>query len=136
MFNVVIASHGCLADEFFKVLKSFFGELKNVETLNLSDKGLNTFSDEIEALMKTMVNEDTFVLCDIPGGTPFNELAKRSFNWNANFSLLGGVNLPILVEILNLRMQGQSLEKTKKHIESFSSLNFFEAAEEFNSDDE
>lgn len=136
MFNVVIASHGCLADEFLKVLKSFFGELENVETLNLSDKGLNTFSNEIETLTKNMENEDTFVLCDIPGGTPFNELAKRSFNWNANFSLLGGVNLPILVEIMNLRMQGQSLEKVKNHIQTFSSFNFFEATEEFNSDDE
>lgn len=102
----------------------------------MSDKGFNTFSDEIELLMKNTVNEDTFVLCDIPGGTPFNEFAKRSFKWNANFSLLGGVNLPILVEILNLRIQGQSLEKVKKHIETFPSFNFFEATEELNSDDE
>lgn len=28
MFNVVIASHGRLANEFLKVLKSFFGDQK------------------------------------------------------------------------------------------------------------
>ena len=41
------------------------------------------------------------------GGTPFNEFAKRSEVFQNGFQLLGGMNLGILIEAVNLRLQGK-----------------------------
>ena len=56
------------------------------------------------------------------GGTPFNELAKRSMNWHNQFALFGGVNLPVLVETLNMRMQGKNMNEVIVKITAMSAL--------------
>lgn len=47
------------------------------------------------------------VFADLIGGTPFNEFAKRSEVFQNGFQLLGGMNLGILIEAVNLRLQGK-----------------------------
>lgn len=122
MFNVIIATHGNLATEFERVLKSFFGKIDHLKVINLSDQGINAFSQKIDQVIAPCLNEPTIIFCDIAGGTPFNELAKRSINWHKQVALFGGVNLPVLVETLNMRMQGKSINEVIGKITAMSAL--------------
>ena len=122
MFNVIIATHGNLATEFERVLKSFFGKIDHLKTINLGDQCINAFSQKIDQVIAPNMNEPTIIFCDIAGGTPFNELAKRSMNWHNQFALFGGVNLPVLVETLNMRMQGKNMNEVIVKITAMSTL--------------
>lgn len=136
MFNVIVATHGNLATEFEKVLKSFFGKIDQLKVVNLGDQGINAFSQKIDQVITPCVNELTIIFCDIAGGTPFNELAKRSINWHNQFALFGGVNLPILVETLNMRMQGKGINEVIEKITSMSALIRFDMKNAKKAEDE
>jgi len=136
MFNVIVATHGNLATEFEKVLKSFFGKIDQLKVVNLGDQGINAFSQKIDQVITPCVNEPTIIFCDIAGGTPFNELAKRSINWHNQFALFGGVNLPILVETLNMRMQGKGINEVIEKITSMSALIKFDMKNAKKAEDE
>ncbi len=136
MFNVIVATHGNLATEFEKVLKSFFGKIDQLKVVNLGDQGINAFSQKIDQVITPCVNEPTIIFCDIAGGTPFNEFAKRSINWHNQFALFGGVNLPILVETLNMRMQGKGINEVIEKITSMSALIRFDMKNAKKAEDE
>lgn len=43
-------------------------------------------------------------------------------NWHNQFALFGGVNLPVLVETLNMRMQGKNMNEVIVKITAMSAL--------------
>lgn len=136
MFNVIIATHGQLAQEFLRVLKSFFGEITEIEAISLGDKGISDFSKKVDELVIPLVDKPVIVLCDITGGTPFNEFAKKSTIWQNEFELFGGVSLPVLVETLNLRMQNKTLPEVVEKIKELKPLTRFEIKSVMKTEDE
>lgn len=109
MFEMVIATHGRLADAFKDTAQMIMGSTKDLKTVSLGPAGITEFSQQVAQLVKPLLTQDTLVLTDLTGGTPFNEFAKQSFQWQAQFELIGGLNLPLLIEILNYQKQGISL---------------------------
>lgn len=136
MFNIIIATHGHLAGEFLSVLQSFFGQTKKVKTVELGDQGIDQFSKKVENVVEPLVDEPVIIFCDIVGGTPFNEFAKKSTAWENESYLFGGVSLPVLVETLNLRMQNKPLKDVVDKIEKMVPLTRFELKNVKGDDDE
>lgn len=136
MFNIIIATHGQLAEEFLNVLQSLFGHLNQIEALGLKDQGVVSFGNKVDQLLATTANQSVLVLCDLAGGTPFNEFAKRSNKYSNDFFLFGGVSLPVLIEALNLRMQNQSLDQVVEKLRQLTPLTMFKAQDRKNAEDE
>lgn len=136
MFNIIIATHGQLAEEFLNVLQSLFGHLDKIEALGLKDQGVVSYGNKVDQLLASISNQPVLVLCDLAGGTPFNEFAKRSNEWNSDFFLFGGVSLPDLIEALNLRMQNRSVDQVVEKLQQLTSLTMFKARDSKNAEDE
>lgn len=136
MFNIIIATHGQLAEEFLNVLQSLFGHLDKIEALGLKDQGVVSYGNKVDQLLASISNQPVLVLCDLAGGTPFNEFAKRSNEWNSDFFLFGGVSLPDLIEALNLRMQNRSVDQVVEKLQQLTSLTMFKAQDSKNAEDE
>ncbi|MFD1780139.1 PTS sugar transporter subunit IIA [Fredinandcohnia salidurans] len=109
MINILVVTHGKMAEGIVHSAKMFTGEAESVEFLSLTeDMGQDELSDLInEKLKGVSSNEQFLILCDIMGGTPFKVSSKFSFN-NDNVAVFYGVNLPILVHAI-LSRDGQSL---------------------------
>lgn len=136
MFNIIIATHGQLAEEFLNVLQSLFGHLDKIEALGLKDQGVVSYGNKVDQLLASISNQPVLILCDLAGGTPFNEFAKRSNEWNSDFFLFGGVSLPDLIEALNLRMQNRSVDQVVEKLQQLTSLTMFKAQDSKNAEDE
>ncbi|HFQ0417623.1 TPA: PTS sugar transporter subunit IIA, partial [Enterococcus faecium] len=84
------------------------------------DAGIEEFRENIEKIVSQVKNQEVMVFADLIGGTPFNEFAKRSEVFQNGFQLLGGMNLGILIEAVNLRLQGK---KSDDIIENLRNMN-------------
>lgn len=115
MIEIIILTHGNLANEIKNTLK-LFASTENVKTFTLNpDSSLDDFRNEIENCL-FQNSKDALVLVDLFGGTPFNTVVKlcneKNIN-NKNIEIVTGVNLPMVLEITT-NTQGKSLEEVKK----------------------
>jgi len=109
MINILVVTHGEMAEGIVHSAKMFTSEAKNVEFLCLmEDMGQDELFDLMYEKMKGLsIDEQFLIFCDIMGGTPFKISSKFSFN-NDNVAVFYGVNLPILVHAI-LSRGGRSL---------------------------
>ncbi|MGE7944526.1 PTS sugar transporter subunit IIA [Lysinibacillus xylanilyticus] len=120
MINILVVTHGKMAEGIVHSAKMFTKEAKNVEFLCLmEDMGQDELSDLMNGKMKGVSNDEQFLIfCDIMGGTPFKISSEFSFN-NHNVAVFYGVNLPILVHAI-LSKDGQSLSSLTSELVAVS----------------
>jgi len=114
MIGVLIVTHGNFGEELLRSAELIIGKQKNVKTLGLNH------GDDVEELYKKVQDhiklldegEGVLVLTDLFGGSTSNVTA-RNMN-NANFESLTGLNLPMLLEALDSRMNNDLKELTKR----------------------
>ncbi|MBI0092203.1 PTS sugar transporter subunit IIA [Lactobacillus sp. M0403] len=122
MFNIVIASHGPLAEAMKKSVKLFFPEENKITTASIDEKGLEIFQANLDEIMATVKDKSVLFLVDLSYGTPFNEIAKRMSMVSDDSEILSGVNMPTLIEAINLRNQGYSLKEVVPKLIEVSKL--------------
>lgn len=122
MFNIVIASHGPLAEAMKKSVKLFFPEENKITTASIDEKGLEIFQANLDEIMATVKDKSVLFLVDLSYGTPFNEIAKRMSMVSGDSEILSGVNMPTLIEAINLRNQGYSLKEVVPKLIEVSKL--------------
>ena len=108
MFGIIIGTHGDLANGFAKVAQMITGEQKCIETVSVREgEGpldiLKKYEASIEALKERGFAEKIIFLNDLFGGSPYNA-ACRLVAKNDHYAILTGVNLPMLLELLNEEM--------------------------------
>ncbi|MGE7915779.1 PTS sugar transporter subunit IIA [Lysinibacillus xylanilyticus] len=120
MINILVVTHGKMAEGIVHSAKMFTREAENVAFLCLmEDMGQDELSDLINGKMKGVSNDEQFLIfCDIMGGTPFKISSEFSFN-NDNVAVFYGVNLPILVHAI-LSRDGQSLSSLTSELVAVS----------------
>ena len=104
MIGILLISHGNMASGISSSLKMFFGsEIPQLETLCLSeDTNLDTFGEEIGNKIKELDTGDgVVVFVDLIGGTPCNQAFRYI---SSKVVLIGGMNLPIIMEFLGHRL--------------------------------
>ena len=104
MGQILLVSHGTMAEGMYKAAGMVFGELPGVSYLCLSeDKGIETFKAELKQLLEAQDYEKPLtVLCDIGGGSPYNstlELLSDRGHLEQS-SVVAGMNLPLLLVLL------------------------------------
>lgn len=102
MFNILLISHGNLAQEFLNTSKLIMGEQKGVVALGLKpDEGNEGFGDKIyEKCSKLYTDDGILILADLYGGTPCNTAILKVINKFKKIELLTGFNLAILIEAM------------------------------------
>ncbi len=102
MINVILATHGSLAEALLDSSKMVYGELPHVFPVMLTEnKGINSFGDEFAAVLKQASKgaDGVVVLCDLQSGTPWNVACHHAFNPETQppVTVLAGVNFPMLL---------------------------------------
>lgn len=97
--RVILISHGRFSEEILKSAEMILGPQKNVYPITfLENDSMQTLKDRTEEKLKKLSGEEVVIITDLKGGTPCNVafLLKKTYN----FTLLTGLNLPILLEAL------------------------------------
>ena len=114
MVNIVIVSHADLGDALIRAVEMIAGQAKGLYSVSLfpgdSPEGLE---EKLEAALQEIEGQETLVLIDLFGGTPYNVAACQVLK--ENVECVTGANLPMLLELVTSR-DGISLPELAKEI--------------------
>lgn len=97
MKNIVLVSHGLLAEGVKSSLEMIAGKQPNLHTLSLTPDGDNLqFGEELESKMKTFAGK-TIIIADLLGGTPAN-VSLQKYMDNPDVEIMSGLSLPVALE--------------------------------------
>ncbi|MGO4994684.1 PTS mannose/fructose/sorbose transporter subunit IIAB [Jeotgalibaca porci] len=97
MKNIVLVSHGLLAEGVKSSLEMIAGKQPNLHTISLTPDGDNLqFGEELERKMKTFAGK-TIIIADLLGGTPANVSLQKYMN-NPDVEIMSGLSLPVALE--------------------------------------
>ena len=120
MLGIVIATHGTLSDGIKDAAEVIMGNTENILTVNLNA------GDDVEKLGKKInssileVNQGdgVLVLVDLVSASPYNQSVlvtnKLEQDLKDKVYIIGGVNLPMLLEIINHQILGTQIEIVAK----------------------
>ena len=107
MLGIVLISHGLMAEGMVDSARMLFGEtgLTQVSTVSLfPSESPEDFDVKLtEAIKEVDSGEGAIILADMLGGTPCNRAAYKCME---GVQVITGMNLPLFVELLGLRMGG------------------------------
>jgi len=102
MINVVLVSHGDLGASLLQAAEMIAGPAEAVHSVSLfPGEAPETFGEKLEATMQEIDGEETLILVDLFGGTPYNVAVRQVLK--ENVECVTGANLPILLEVLMSR---------------------------------
>ena len=114
MVNIVIVSHADLGDALIRAVEMIAGQAEGLYSVSLfpgdSPEGLG---EKLEAALQEIEGQETLVLIDLFGGTPYNVAACQVLK--ENVECVTGANLPMLLELVTSR-DGVSLPELAKEI--------------------
>ncbi|WP_082904084.1 PTS mannose/fructose/sorbose transporter subunit IIAB [Enterococcus thailandicus] len=97
MRNILLISHGNMAEGVKASLEMIVGKQAHVHTASLKPDGDNLqFENELEEKMKAL-NGETLIIADLLGGTPCN-VALTNYLENDEVEIIAGMSLPLVIE--------------------------------------
>ncbi|MEI5990577.1 PTS system IIAB component [Enterococcus termitis] len=97
MENIVLISHGGMAEGVKVSLEMIVGQQQNIHTVSLRPDGDNIqFENELNEKMKAL-NGSTLIIADLLGGTPCNVAVKNYLN-TEGVEIIAGMTLSIVIE--------------------------------------
>lgn len=102
MINIVLVSHGNLGDALIQAAEMIAGPTERIFSVPLlSGESPEGFGDKLAAALEEIEGEETLVLIDLFGGTPYNVAARQVLK--DNVECVTGANLPMLLELVMSR---------------------------------
>ena len=110
MIGMVLVTHGDLAKEFVSALQHVVGEQENVESVCIGpdDDMEQRRADILASVEKVDSGKGVVLLTDMFGGAPSN--LAISIMEQANVEVIAGVNLPLLIKLASVRIDGTLAE--------------------------
>jgi mannose/fructose/sorbose-specific phosphotransferase system IIA component len=107
VINILLLSHGKLAEEFLNTIKLIMGNQQGIHALGLDEsESIDNFKNRIMDECSKLYNVDgIIVLTDLYGGTPTNAAIYGLLSKYEKLEILTGINLPILLEAAVRRNQ-------------------------------
>lgn len=101
MINIILASHGSLAEGMADSVSMLYGKPECFHSVCLRAEDIaEVFGERIESLLDS--NLDNIIITDILGGTPFNQGMLLSEKYT-NVRVVAGMNLGMILELLMQR---------------------------------
>lgn len=103
MINVIVASHGPMAEAMLETANMIVGELPYCFAVTLTgEAGIEGFRQDFATVLAQASEhaDGVLVLCDMQSGTPWNVACTWAFSAKTSppVAVLGGVNLPMLLQ--------------------------------------
>ena len=102
MINIIVVSHGNLADALIETARMVAGTVDSVYAVSLLPNDTpDIFSNKLNSILSVLQERETLILIDMFSGTPSNIAAGLVLN--ENIECVTGVNLPMLLEAILTR---------------------------------
>lgn len=100
MTGMIVTGHGTFATGLTSGLRLLAGEPEYYEAVDFDpEESLESLKGKLlEALGHLTECEDILILADLAGGSPFNVSVNLKFESKKGIEVIGGVNLPILLD--------------------------------------
>lgn len=111
MIGLIVTGHGNFGSGFTSSLNLIAGEQESYKYVDfVQEYTVDDLSRELTKAMDELKDcEGILVLSDLPGGSPFKTAVEVGFP-RGNVVVLGGTNLPMLVEVSMARKFIEDLE--------------------------
>lgn len=119
MIGIVIVTHSELGEALIGAAEFIIGSRpESIESvsIDLSENAEKLRGKIDRGIKKVMGDEGVIILTDMFGGTPSN--LSYSFLEEGHIEVLSGVNLPILIQAVNMR-QKMELDQLAANLETF-----------------
>ena len=117
MLGIVIGTHGTFSDGLKDSAEVIMGAVNNIETVNLkAGEDVQDLGAKLQEAIKTVdKGKGVIVLVDLVSASPYNQsvIAISQFDKELQKSVyvIGGVNLPMLLETINHQMLDTPVEE-------------------------
>ncbi|MEA3339085.1 MAG: PTS sugar transporter subunit IIA [Chloroflexota bacterium] len=102
MINIVLVSHADLGDALIRAAEMIAGQTKCLYSVSLlPGESPEGFGAKLEEALQKIEGQETLVLIDLFGGTPYNVAARQVLE--ENVECVTGANLPMLLELVMAR---------------------------------
>ena len=111
MTHIIVATHGKFSEEIVNSAAMVYGEDENCHVVTfLPGEGGEHLIEKYNAIIATLPeNEPVLFLVDLFGGSPYNAASRVASERN-NTDIVTGINLPMLLEVLDAK-DGASLDE-------------------------
>ncbi len=99
MNKILVITHGELATGLKQTLGMFIPLNENISFISFDGKSTDNLEKEINEQMQAH-NGNVIALTDIVGGTPFQTISRLLLTTNNSSTVVGGINLPMLIEAM------------------------------------
>lgn len=97
---ILIATHANFCEGLYESYKMIAGPSDRIKTISLTQKGIGDFRARLDKLINELVKQDNIlILCDLKGGTPYNESYAFFLKYPNQIKLVSGVNLSMLLSV-------------------------------------
>lgn len=118
MANLLLLSHSQLSESIYETVKLIMGKPSDAVSYITLPYGqdLQAYQAEIEAHVEKSKDEGILILTDLFGGSPFMISVKTfdKYHDTVPIEIITGMNLPMVVELVNAISLGKPLDELKK----------------------
>lgn len=125
--KILLTSHGDFAKGILQSYEMIAGATERISYVTLDEEGIGKFSNTLKSRLDEIIKfDDVLILCDLKGGTPYNESFTYALSHQDKVRVVAGLNLPMLIEIGITDLENldeavlRSLESGKLGIEALS----------------
>jgi PTS system mannose-specific IIA component len=123
MLGIVIATHGTFSNGIKDAAEVIVGNTENIVTVNLNaGDDVEKLGEKINnAILEVNQGDGVVVLVDLLSASPYNQSVLATNQLDPELKdkvyIIGGVNLPMLLEIINHQILGTQIEMVAKSAE-------------------
>lgn len=101
MIGIIISGHGNFATGIQSSLYLIAGNIANIEYIDfVQSDSTDTLKQKYISALKNLNNCDNILaLTDLAGGSPFKTLVELKTEINTPLDVVGGTNLPMILEV-------------------------------------
>lgn len=113
MTGIIITGHGTFASGVISVLELLVGKPEGCQAVEFfPEDSMEVLTGKMEAAVKALENPDgCLILCDLAGGSPFNTAIRLAMEGQYRLQVVGGVNVPMVIEALMSRAAAGNIEE-------------------------
>lgn len=99
MNQLILASHGGLAEGARDTLAMVLGDVSNVHTVTLARDDKEPISNEVKRLIESFDQDDAVYVCTDMMGSSVNNSVVELMNNGAKITVISGMNMPLILSL-------------------------------------
>lgn len=113
MTGIIVTGHGSYATGITSGLKLLAGEPEHYRAVDfLPEDSTESLEEKLRDAIKQLAECDKLlILADLVGGSPFNVSLRLKLSGEWNMEVIGGCNLPVVLESYMSRIMEDDVEK-------------------------